>query len=332
MSIPIPEDLQRRYSNTAERRAWLSRLPQLLDNAYARWAVQPDLSDDQPAWNGFSGIALPVKTQDGGQAVLKISYPYDDIRHEPDTLRLWAGNGAVRLLDSDAAERAMLLERLDADRWLQAAPMDQAIEVWGAVLRKLSILPDDRPSWRQIPALAEQAERWNDELPYRWKELAEPFPRWLLETALEVCQTRGAVGRRENRDVLVHGDLHGMNILARLGSTEWHAEDFLAIDPQGLLGEAEFAVAPMLDNRLVDLPERNPELGLLDRLNRLCESAGLDVEIARQWTIAREVEDALWYAAKVDHHDDLHRSLWVASTLAGRSIPDLPHPHLLDKR
>lgn len=330
MSIPIPEDLWQRYSNSSERRAWLDRLPQLLHDACERWELRPALPQGREPWNGFSSIAVPVVSSDGSAAVLKISFPYQDIAHEPDTLKLWAGQGAVRLIQHHRADRAMLLERLDAERCLQAAPLHQAIEIWGALLQKLSIRPDERPEWQNIPALAEQAERWNDELPQRWTELAEPFPRWLLETALEVCQTRGAVGRRESRDVLVHADLHGMNILAKWGSTGWHIDDFLAIDPQGMLGEAEFAIMPMLSNRLMDLPEKNPELGLLDRLNMLCESAGLDVEVARQWTIAREVEDALWYAAKPDHRKDLNRSLWLASTLAGRTISGLPHPHHLE--
>ncbi|AJT40544.1 aminoglycoside phosphotransferase family protein [Psychromicrobium lacuslunae] len=330
MSVPIPEDLQRRYSNTAERRAWLARLPQLLHNAYHRWKVQPELAPGQQPWNGFTGIAVPVSADDGSAAVIKISFPYEDIAHEPDTLKLWQGRGAVRLLQHDRTDRAMLLERLDSDRWLQSAPLEQAISVWGTLVRKLSISPDQRPEWLSIPSLAEQTERWNDELPQRWKELAEPFPRWLLEAALEVCQTRGAVSRRESHDVLVHADLHGMNILARPGTSGWQADDFLAIDPQGMVGEAEFSVMPMLSNRLSDLPVQNPELGLLDRLNMLCEAAGLDVEVARQWTIAREVEDALWYASKRDHQRDLNRSLWLSSTLAGRTIQGLPHPHSLE--
>nr|WP_246279732.1 aminoglycoside phosphotransferase family protein [Psychromicrobium silvestre] len=324
--------MQRRYSNTAERRSWLSRLPGLLEDAFQRWQVRPDLAEGELPWNGYTGIAVPVITQDGFSAVVKISFPYEDIAHEPDTLRLWAGHGAVRLLDNDPEDRAMLLERLDADRWLQAAPMPDAIAVWGVLVRELSIRPDGRPEWRRIPSLADQAERWNDELPADWKDLAEPFPRWLLEAALEVTQTRSAVGRREDRDVLVHADLHGMNILARLGTEGWKASDFLAIDPQGIVGEAEFAVMPMLNNRLLDLPEKNPELALLDRLNMLCEAAGLDAEVARQWTIAREVENALLYASRRDHQDDLNRSLWIGSTLAGRTIPDLPHPHLLDRK
>ena len=52
-------------------------------------------------------------------------------------------------------------------------------------------------------------------------------------------------------------------------------------------------------------------------------------EAARQWSVAREVENALCYAARPRHEGDLARSLWVASTLAGRTLPDLPAPHEL---
>ncbi|MCC2661146.1 MAG: streptomycin 6-kinase, partial [Arthrobacter sp.] len=44
--------------------------------------------------------------------------------------------------------------------------------------------------------IAARAEQWSDDLPADWEQLGRPFPRWLLDAALEVCQTRGAVGRR----------------------------------------------------------------------------------------------------------------------------------------
>lgn len=330
MTVPLPADLVRRYRGSAERRAWLARLPGLIQDALDRWGLRVDLPPGQEPWNGFSAIALPVIANDGSPAVLKIAFPDEDIAHEAATLRLWHGVGAVRLLDNDDADFALLLERLDAVRWLQAAPPADAVQVWGELLRTLSIRPDDRPDWNRIPSLAERAEQWSDELPAEWERLAEPFPRWLLEAALEVCQTRGAVGRRDANDVLVHADMHGMNILAKPGTVGWEPGDFLVIDPQGIVGEAEYAVGPMLSNRLRDYAAQTPELALLDRLHRLCTAAGLDSEIARQWAILREVEDALWFASKPDHEKDLHRALWIASTLAGQTIPGLPHPHGLE--
>ena len=135
---------------------------------------------------------------------------------EPHALALWSGHGAVRLLAHDAGAGALLLERLDAARSLQDVPMDVAVPVWGGLVRRLSLVPDGRPEWQEFDHVAARAEQWSDELPENWERLGRPFPRWLLEAALEVCQTRGAVGRRSGTDVLVHTDLHYLNILARL--------------------------------------------------------------------------------------------------------------------
>ena len=96
-----------------------------------------------------------------------------------------------------------------------------------------------------------------------------------------------------------------------------------------MIGEAEFAVAPLLWNRIRELSRADPERGLRERCHDFSMAAGLDADVARQWSLAREVENALWYAAKPRHEGDLARSLWVASTLAGRTLPELPAPHEL---
>jgi streptomycin 6-kinase len=72
------------------------------------------------------------------------------------------------------------------------------------------------------------------------------------------------------------------------------------------------------------LPQQDPGRALLARCRDFSEAAGLDAETARQWSLVREVENALWYASKPHHEGDLARSLWVASTLAGQTLPGLP--------
>lgn len=362
--VPIPPDLSRRYGRSSTGRDWLASLPRLVRHCLDRWQLQLDLAPGSLPWNGHGAIVVPVRfrtnasigTGNGtaasglanarttageapGQAarqgaVLKIAYPHDEALVEPQALALWNGHGAVRLLASDADAGALLLERLDAARSLQDVRLDEAVPVWGALVRRLSLAPDDRPAWQDFDHVAARAERWSDELPESWERLGRPFPRWLLEAALEVCQTRGAVGRRSGRDVLVHTDLHYLNILARPGSGEAGgggepANDWAAIDPQPLIGEAEFAVAPLLWTRIRELSRADPERALQERCGDFSRAAGLDAEVARQWSLAREVENALWYASKPRHEGDLARSLWVASTLAGRTLPELPAPHEL---
>ena len=347
--IPIPPDLARRHSRSATGRAWLESLPRLISRCLAQWQLEPDLAPGTLPWNGRGSLVVPVRQRaaaDGAwkAAVLKISCPRDEAALERHALTLWAGNGAVRLMASDALAGALLLERLDPGRSLLELPLEKAIPVWGGLVRRLSLVPDlspdGRPEWWAFDHVAARAEQWSDELPAAWEELARPFPRWLLEAALEVCQVRGAVGRRAGKDVLVHTDLHYLNVLGRPRTAEpgtaepaWQeaagAEDFAAIGPRPMIGEAEFAVAPLLWNRLRELDPSDPGGALLARCRDFSAAAGLDAETARQWSLAREVENALWYASRREHEGDLARSLWVASTLAGRTLPDLPAPREL---
>jgi streptomycin 6-kinase len=349
--VPIPPDLSRRYSRTQAGRDWLQTLPGLIRRFLDEWDLVLDLEPGALPRNGHGGVVIPVRCRrgslgidgaggtdgKGGEAVLKVAFPDEEATREHLALTLWAGHGAVRLLAADAGSCALLLERLDASRSLLDVPLEAAVPVWGDLVRQLSVAPDARPQWQQIDHVAARAEQWSDEFPATWEELARPFPRWLLEAALEVCQTRGAVGRRSGKDVLVHADLHYLNILARPGapaSGNWQdgptgLGPYAAIDPQPLIGEAEFAVAPVLWNRLRELPQKDPGRALLARCRDFSEAAGLDTETARQWSLAREVENALWYASKPHHEGDLARSLWVASTLAGRTLPGLPAPQEL---
>lgn len=332
LPVPIPPDLSARYERSSAGRAWLERLPGLMADRLQQWDLAVDLAPGSPPWNGHGGIVVPVRQEDGSPAALKIAFPHDEAKVERHALVLWGGVGAVRLLAADGGSYALLLERLDAGTSLAGLPMDDAAQVWGGLVRQLAVAPDHRPGWQEFGHIAARAEQWSDDLPADWEQLGRPFPRWLLEAALEVCQTRGAVGRRSARDVLVHTDLHFLNILARPGTAEAGGTPapaaYAAIDPQPMIGEAEFALAPLLWNRLGDLPAASPAAALLQRCHDFSTAAGLDPDVARQWGVAREVENALGYAA-LGHRGDLARSLWVASALAGNTLAGLPHPHSL---
>lgn len=322
--VEIPEPLRLRHRQTAESRNWLAQLPDFISQALQQWQLTVDLPASGSPSYGYTGVVIPVLAEDGSAAALKLAFPHDEAHLEPVALSLWDGHGAVRLLAHDKTLSALLLERLDDSRSLARLPVDDAVPVWGALVKSLSVGPDNRSQWQQIPQLAATAERYCDELPQRWSETAEPFPRWLLEAALEVCQTWGAVGRRSSSDVLVHTDLHYENVLGRPGTQE-----YWAIDPQVTLGHAEFALAPCLWNRLQDLPERNAEAGLRRRASQLSQAAGFDEVLAMQWTVVREVENALHYFEATANSADAQRSLWVASTMAGKTLPWLPRAHAL---
>ncbi|WP_159802289.1 aminoglycoside phosphotransferase family protein [Arthrobacter zhaoguopingii] len=336
-AVELPEGLKRAARQLPGGSAWLRNWPGILQRYLEAWELTLDLPSGRPPWSGQCSVVLPVRTSDATEAALKIGVPHEESRTEPEALTLWGGAGAVRLLASNAADSILLLERLDARRPLGSLPLEQTTAIWGALMRRLSLRPDGRSEWAQIPALAAEAETWTDTLPADWEATGRPFPRWLLEHALETCQVRGAVGRRSARDVLVHSDLHYGNILARRAH-EGDAEDavaeqpsargFVAIDPKPLIGDAEYAVAPMLWNRIGDLPPVDPAAELRLRCAALAASAGLDPDLARDWAVVREVRNTLYYL-ELGSPGHARRSLWVASSLLGRTLPDLPPAHLL---
>lgn len=320
MAVSIPEGLRTRYLGTREGRAWLSELPDRVTAALASLEMELDLPADGVPWHGSGALVVPARSG-AHRVVLKFAYPHDEAATEPAALELWNGNAAVRLLAQDPPGTFLVLERLDSGRTLQTEDMETAVAEWGRLVRMLSLPVGDDPAWAAIPSIAERAEQLSDEMPAEWEALGRPFERWLLEAALEVSQVRGAVGRRTSNDVLVHTDLHFANVLYRPGTDG--SEGFVAIDPQAMAGEAEFAVAPMLWNRLDALDQRVPEADLRERLHRLCLAAGLDEEAALGWSILREVQNALSYVAE-GAASDAQRSLWVASALVGRPHPGLP--------
>lgn len=317
----VPEPLRERCLRSPGGRAWLDGVPAALAERCAAWGLTPELPPGRPAFGGMWAVVVPV-LRGHERLALKLVRPHPEAALEPVALGLWAGNGAVRLVDADAPSGSLLLERLDAGRRLEDVPFPDAATAWGALVRRLSIPEDARPEWAMLERIDARAERWSDELPERWERLGRPFPRWLLEAALDVCATRGVVGRRGGRDVLVHTDLHGMNILGVLGGGP--DAGFRAIDPQVAVGEAEYGVAPMLWNRLRELPEHGAPEALAERCRLLAAEAGLDAEAAREWAVLREVENALGHAEDAGRREDFERSLWVASALSDRLLPGLP--------
>lgn len=323
-NIELPQSLVRNVLGMPQGRAWLDSWAGIADRYLEDWDLVLDLEPGAEPWSGHVAVVLPVICGDGRPGVLKITVPHTEALPEADALALWDGRGSVELINGASEDFVLLLERLDGDSSLANLPLTDSTEVWGGLMRALSIVPppDARisdPRWAGIPSVAEQAEQWTDSFPADWEMLGRPFERWLLEYALEVCQIHGAVGRRSDHDVLVHSDLHYFNILPVLE----RPRQFLAIDPKPLLGDAEFAVAPMLWNRIGDLSPADPAAHLRDRCTDLALSAGLDPMLARDWSVVREVDNALEYLRE-GKNDDADRSLWVASNLLRKPLRDLP--------
>jgi streptomycin 6-kinase len=168
---------------------------------------------------------------------LKIAGPEHNAIEEAIALEAWNGNGAVRLLEADREQGALLLERLDPDRTLRSAELATAAEIAGSLIHELAV-----PAPAGLPLLTDIASQKPDILRRRQSELGEPVPgRWIDIACGLACDLATDPGNQ-----LVHGDLHYDNILA--GSRR----PWLAIDPMPAIGNPEGSVANLMWDRIDD--------------------------------------------------------------------------------
>jgi streptomycin 6-kinase len=250
---------------------WLERVPDLLSECAEEWGLR--LGEPYPA--GAAGYVVRAELPDGAPVVLKIIYPHREAEHEAAALAAWDGDGAVRLLDYDEDRWAMLLERCEPGTLLARIDPNEAVGVLIGLLPRIWL-----EATEPFRTLADEAAWWVDYLPGEWETAGRPFERSLLEDVIGRLESLSA---SQGEQVLLHQDLHGDNVLAA------EREPWLVIDPKPLIGEREFAIAPIV---------RDFELGhsrreTLHRFDRLTSELGLDRERARGWTAGQTIAWAL---------------------------------------
>jgi streptomycin 6-kinase len=233
---------------------WLDALPRLVAECAAAWNLKLEEPVDTP-----HSLVVPA-----GDAVLKLNAPsHVEAETEADALGLWDGRGAVRLLARDEERRAFLMERCVPGTRLADADIDAATVV-AALLPQLQVEVREEHPFR---LLADESERWTQELEHAYAEACEPFERALIDFALDVY---GSVDR--SAAYLVNQDLHDWNILRA------KREAWLVIDPKPLVGERELEASGLLRN--ADSVERWLDV-LVD--------VGFDRERARGWGVAHNL-------------------------------------------
>ncbi|MFF1694866.1 aminoglycoside phosphotransferase family protein [Streptomyces sp. NPDC058257] len=272
IDIRIPDELiESQYAYAGEPgRAFIAALPARVAEFVERWG----LTVDGPSMHGMAALVLPVVRRDGTPAAVKFQLLDEETEGEPVGLRVWDGDGAVRLLDYDDGTGTMLLERLDSGRMLSTmTDTRKAVLVVAELLARLTSVPAPEGMRR----LGDIAGEMVDDLPGALKAIPDPVERAIVE------RCGGAVREvmGEPGDRMLHWDLHFENVLAA------EREPWLAIDPKPLAGDPGFDLWPALNNRF-DVDD------VLWRFDAMSEVLGLDRERAKAWTLGRVLQNALW--------------------------------------
>ncbi|MEJ7795803.1 MAG: aminoglycoside phosphotransferase family protein [Nocardioides sp.] len=279
----LPDGVRGMSQRGPDWAGWVDRLPRLVNDLMAEWGLCRD------GWpmHGYCSLVVPALSSENGRVVLKLTFDGDEeSEHEHLALRLWDGQGAVRMLRADPARRALLLERLHAtdlrDMW-----DIEACQVVAGLYPRLHL-----PAQPQLHTLTSYVARWLDQLEALGSSL--PVPRRMVEQALHLG--RALVTDAASTAVVIHGDLHYANVLAG------DRQPWLAIDPKPMNGDPHYEIPPLLWNRWEEMAG-DLRGGIRRRFHATVDAAGLDEARARDWAIVRMIVDASWTVSDARRED-----------------------------
>jgi len=239
----------------------------------AEWNVQIDELRETPS------SMLGFGVREGTSVVLKITKRAGDESHSGEVLRAYAGDGAVRVYESEVG--AVLLERLEPGEQLvnvvKRGEDEEATGIMVEVIRKLA--------GHQAPSVCPTVADWGRAFERYLQSDDEQIDRELVCEARDMYQD---LVSSQRTSMLLHGDLQHYNVLFD------HQRGWVAIDPKGVVGELEYEVGALLRNP-VEMPEIFASADTIKRrLEILTTSLQLDYSRVLKWSYAQAVLSGIW--------------------------------------
>ncbi|MGI5403272.1 aminoglycoside phosphotransferase family protein [Streptomyces sp. CA-135486] len=267
MAFEPPQRLVRALGESDE---WLGQLSKTLQEAADRWELD---IERVMAPGGRSSLVLLVRRQDGTAAALKVAPRAAGPALERAALEHWDGWGAVRLLE--AADDALLLERLHPEVSLRSLPEAKALLEAAGTVRRLWVEP---PADHGFETVADRTARQAEAM----RAFTDPGTAALVASALAV---RDELTAFSPELLLLHGNFRQGKVLAG-DRTPW-----LAVGPEPVVGERAYDLARLVRDRVEDLIATSAGASAARRrVNRLADSLEVNRERLRGWTLFRAVE------------------------------------------
>ncbi|GLW75171.1 kinase [Kitasatospora phosalacinea] len=272
----VPERLAEsvRSEGTPAAAAWLAGLPETVAQRLAQWHLVPERTVEPGGRR--SVVVYAHRADDLAPVVLKVSRP----SAEAAALRVWAGRGAVLLLDE--ADGALLLERLHGEIPLRSLAEAKAMLEATSLLRRLWV---QAPPGHPFEPLADRAARTAARLTERRALPAALDAGPLVDEALEAV---ALAADGSGGDWLLHGDFQHGRVLAA-DRSPW-----LAVAPRPVVGDRAYDLARLVLDRIDTLAASpGPRGAARRRLAQLAEAVELSADRVRAWTLLRAVDTAL---------------------------------------
>ena len=274
-----------------EGRAWLDRLPSLIEAYAERW----NLTIRSPLTTPSYSLIVYVTTADATDAVLKMGVPNPELRTEVHALRAFARGPVVPLLDADPGQGVLLLKRIRPGTPLvEMADDERATMTAASVIRDLPVAP---PQTHGFPTVESWALAFG-RLRTRFDGSTGPIPAHLVDKAERLLVDLQASAMQE---ALLHGDLHHRNILLS-GENRW-----LAIDPKGIIGDPAYEAGRLQHNPIpgfLNVP--SPAAVARRRVDILASVLEEDRARLFAWAFFDAVLAACWDVEEDGRHLDYH--------------------------
>jgi streptomycin 6-kinase len=277
-TFPVPRYLAETASREDGLREWIAGLPGIVAGLADRWSLsvgEPFQPGGQCSWTA------PASRPDGTELVLKVGFrfPGGEERDEAAGLRVWDGNGAVRLHDCESESvYALLIERCVPGTPLgRVLPEPEQDLVVTGLLRRLWAQPHEGYAFRP---LAQMCQAWADAFEAEYATAGAPgrLDPGLARAGIALFRELPATA---DRQVLLCTDLHGDNVLAA------RREPWLVIDPKPYVGDPAYDVLQHMLNCEDRLAADPAALAA-----RMAGLAGVDAARVRQWLFARSVQES----------------------------------------
>jgi streptomycin 6-kinase len=299
--MKVPKEFSQRIESTfgADGRDWLDALPSILEEVSQTWSLRLNPPFENMAYN----YVAPATRRDGMSVVVKVGVPNPELYSEIEALHLFNGKGAVGLIESDPDLGVMILEWLDPGEAIIHLDDEQATGEAAWVMRRLHGRTTENDVF---PTVADWAEGLK-QLRANFEGGTGPFPIYLVEKAEAISNE---LLNSMDRLILLHGDLHHLNILSAQRSS------WLAIDPKGVIGEPAYETGAWIRNPFPDLLGwSNPRDVIVRRIDQFASELGIDRERIHGWSVYQSVLSAWWNYE--DGVSDWENSLAVADLIAG---------------
>lgn len=275
--FPVNGEFCRRIISSFGKRGrcWIEDLPRVVRGLEAEWNLTLSPPFDDLSYS----YVVPGVDSSARAVVLKVALPGLEFDSEIAALASYPEDVTVHMYRTDKARGAVLLEQLVPGLSLRDLGDDEtATRIAAELMRAIAVQPQ-----QSFPTVRDWFKTLFELDP---PELSNLLPANLV---LVAQQLGAALLSTMDEEVLLHGDLHHMNILSA------SRRPWIITDPKGVIGEPEFEVGAFLRNPLPEIGAEQDLCGVLDRrLSIFHQELGYDRQRMRDWALAQSVLAIAW--------------------------------------